>query len=110
MELGLPTLDDLCEGDGECGTDWKLDNCGTYDVYKVTTPNNDLMSELIPFEKEDSVCSLNVASLPNCNACGLSFGNTRPLPLSPARLLPYIFIAMPRARRHAHAAPPGARA
>ena len=57
-------------------------------MYKVTTPNNDLMSELIPFEKEDSVCSLNVASLPNCNACGLSFGNTRPLPLSPARLLP----------------------
>ena len=80
-------------------------------MYKVTTPNNDLNTELIPFEKEGSVCSfLDVDNLPNCNACGLSFGNTRPLPLSPARLLPYILLPCPRARRHAHAAPPGARA
>jgi len=65
-------------------------------VYKVTTPNNDLNTELIPFEKEGSVCSfLDVDNLPNCNACGLSFGNTRPLPLSPARLLPYILLLCP---------------
>ena len=24
---------ETCEGDGECGTKWSLDNCGGYDVY-----------------------------------------------------------------------------
>merc|ERR1712070_538639 len=27
---------DLCEGEGECGTNQNLDNCGGYDVYRVT--------------------------------------------------------------------------
>lgn len=28
---------ELCEGDGECGTDKDLDNCDSYDVYRKKT-------------------------------------------------------------------------
>ena len=32
---------ELCEGDGECGTEKKLDNCGPADIYRIvgSTPN-----------------------------------------------------------------------
>ena len=29
---------ETCEGDGECGTESGLDNCGTYDVYERSCP------------------------------------------------------------------------
>uniref|UniRef100_A0A7S2USA4 Uncharacterized protein n=1 Tax=Fibrocapsa japonica TaxID=94617 RepID=A0A7S2USA4_9STRA len=36
-DLSLDDGGDLCEADGECGTDIWLDNCGIYDMYRKTS-------------------------------------------------------------------------
>lgn len=78
---------DLCEGDGECGTNTRLDNCGAYDVYRkfLSTSPTVITSDgsaTRPHCTWHSVCNWNdktknECALYLCKASGFKTGTFR---------------------------------
>jgi hypothetical protein len=46
-------VDELCEGDGECGTDDNLNNCGHHDVYRKCVGKTTVLNEGIKAEEDE---------------------------------------------------------
>jgi len=64
---------EMCQGDGECGTDDSLDNCGRYDIYYKQSPVDTITTTLGPNYIDagfgEPECPLNFVRITDFSTC-----------------------------------------